>query len=353
MTLTPVGPVTLRDIARVTGVSVNTVSRALTGKSDVNAETKVRVQAAAERLGYQPNMAARSLVLGRTRSLGLVVSDCTNPFYATLIRAVEDVAYRSGYSLLLATSNETGKREAAALQMLGERRIDGLLLSPVAVEAPHLGPILGGTLPCVLLTRRPTGYKGLFVGTDNGHAAELATRHLLELGHQRIAHVTLSDGGISAQMRLQGYRRELARASIPPDRRLELAAPQTIEGGRAVACLLLAQERRPTAVFTYNDLQAVGLLLGLRDAGIKVPEEMSVLGFDGIDIGEVVYPPLTTMSQPIDKIGRLGAQLLVDALASRSQRRQHVLPATLVVRGSTGPLRRQGRSADRRIARTP
>jgi DNA-binding LacI/PurR family transcriptional regulator len=349
----PTGPVTLRHIAQATGVSVNTVSRALTGKSDVNAATKARVQAAAERLGYQPNLPARSLVLGRTRSLGLVVSDCTNPFYAMLIRAVENVAYSNGYSLLLATSNETVEREAAALQMLRERRIDGLLLSPVAVEAPHLRPLLAGRLPCVLLTRRPTGYKGPFVGTDNTRAAELATRYLLDLGHRRIAHVTLSDGGISARARMEGYRRQLARAGLSPAERIELAAAQTIEGGRAAARRLLAHENRPSAVFTFNDLQAVGVLLGLRDAGIKVPAEMSVVGFDGIDIGEVVSPPLTTMSQPIDEIGRVGAQILIDALAGRPQRRQHVLPATLVVRGSTGPLRDQPRSADRRMARTP
>lgn len=353
MAATAAGPVTLRDIARATGVSVNTVSRALTGKSDVNAGTKARVQAAAERLGYQPNLPARSLVLGRTRSLGLVVSDCTNPFYAMLIRAVEDVALGHGYSLLLATSNETAKREAAALQMLRERRIDGLLLSPVAVEAPHLEPLLGGSSPCVLLTRRPAGYKGLFVGTDNARAAEQATHYLLELGHRRIAHVTLSDGGISARTRMQGYRRELARAGLPQDQRLELAAPQTIEGGRGVARQLLAQKPRPTAVFAFNDLQAVGVLLGLRDAGIEVPREMSVLGFDGIDIGEVVYPPLTTMAQPIDEIGRLGATMLIDALAAGPQQRRHLLPAALVVRGSTGPLRAQLRAAGRRIARTP
>jgi LacI family transcriptional regulator len=345
--------VTLRDIARATGVSVNTVSRALTGKSDINAATKLRVMAAAERLGYQPNLPARSLVLGRTHSIGLVVTDCTNPFYATLIRAVEDVAYNNGYSLLLATSNEVAEREAAALQMLRERRIDGLLLSPVAVNAPHLEQVRKGNLPCVLLTRRPADHDGMFVGTDNACAAALAVRHLLELGHRRIAHVTLTNGSISAQTRLQAYRRELKRAGVPADHRVEVAAPQTIVGGRAAARSLLAQRSRPTAVFAYNDQQAVGIMLGLRDAGIEVPAEMSVVGFDGIDLGEVVSPPLTTMAQEIDQIGRLGAQMLVEALAGRTGVRQHVLPAALVERGSTAPLRRQAVRADRRIASTP
>jgi DNA-binding LacI/PurR family transcriptional regulator len=353
MSLTRAGTVTLRDIARATGVSVNTVSRALTGKSDINAATKLRVLAAAVRLGYQPNLPARSLVLGRTHSIGLVVTDCTNAFYAMLIRAVEDVAYSNGYSLLLATSNEAAEREAAALQMLRERRIDGLLLSPVAVDAPHLELVRKGNLPCVLLTRRPADHDGMFVGTDNARAAAVAVRHLLELGHRRIAHVTLANGSISAQTRIQAYRRELKRAGIPADHRVEVPAPQTIAGGRAAARLLLEETPRPTAVFAYNDQQAVGIMLGLRDAGIEVPAEMSVLGFDGIDLGEVVDPPLTTMAQQIDQIGRLGAQMLIEALAGQNDVRQLVLPATLIERGSTGPLGRQVLSAERRIASTP
>jgi DNA-binding LacI/PurR family transcriptional regulator len=345
--------VTLRDIAHATGVSVNTVSRALTGKSDINSATKARVQAAAERLGYRPNLPARSLVLGRTRSLGLVVTDCTNPFYAMLIRAVEDVAYRNNYALLLATSNESVEREAAALQMLGERRIDGLLLSPVEVKAAHLSALIERNLPCVLLTRHPSSYKGPFVGTNNAEAAELAMRHLLALGHRHIAHVTLSGGGISARTRLLAYRRELARARVPPKHRLELTAPQTIAGGREAVRALLNHCWRPTAIFTYNDMQAVGVILGLRDAGIVVPMEMSVVGFDGIDLGEVVDPPLTTVSQQIEQIGRLGAQILLDLLASRHDRQQHVLPGTLVVRGSTAPLRSTGQAFEGRMANTP
>lgn len=363
MTLMRDGTVTLRDIARATGVSVNTVSRALTGKSDISAKTKARIQAAAQRLDYRPNLPARSLVLGRTRSFGLVVSDCTNPFYAMLIRAVEELASHNNYALLLATSNENVEREVAALQMLGERRVDGMLLSPVSVEAPHLRSLVEGSLPCVLLTRRPAGYRGPFVGTDNVTGAELAMHHLLELGHRCIAHLTLSGGGISARTRLVGYRRALTRAGVPSSFRFELAAPQTMAGGREAVRALLAQERRPTAVFTYNDLQAVGVILGLRDAGIEVPREMSVVGFDGIDVGEIVEPPLTTVSQQIHQIGWLGAQMLLDVLASRPDRRQHVLPApdhsqhllpaTLVARGSTAPPPRPRHTAKRSIASTP
>ena len=159
--------ITLRDVAAKAGVSLNTASRALTGKPDVNAETKARVLAIAKRLGYSPNHLARSLLKGRTHTIGLVVTDCTDPFYASLIRAVEGVLSRVGYSLLLATSNEDTRKENGALSMLRERRVDGLLLTPVDVEADHLSSFLDGALPIVLVGRRPNGYKGPFVGTDN------------------------------------------------------------------------------------------------------------------------------------------------------------------------------------------
>jgi LacI family transcriptional regulator len=330
------GAVTLRDIAQATGVSVNTVSRALTGKHDIHAKTKARVVAMAERLGYTPNLMARSLVQGRTRTLGLLVTDCTHPFYATLIREVEKVAADNSYGLLLATSNEDARKEAEALHLLTERRVDGLLLSPVAVDAAHIRPLLKGPLPSVLLARRPPAYAGAFIGTDNVQAARLAVRHLVECGHRRIAHVTRADAVTSASERLDGYRKELRRARLAFDASMVLPAPQTVEGGRAVVPSLLALRPRPTAVFAYSDLQAVGLLLGLREAGISVPQDMSVVGFDDIDLARYVTPPLTSIAQDIRQIGRLGAQVLIDILAGRRPRRTHLLPGTLVVRGSTG-----------------
>jgi LacI family transcriptional regulator len=326
--------VTLHDLARAAGVSVNTVSRALTGKSDISAATKARVLSLADRLGYRPNLMARSLVQGRTRSIGLVVTDCTHPFYATLIRAVEETAFSTGYSLLLSTSSDSADREASALHLLTERRVDGLLVSPVQVATAQMRDLLNSPTPKVLLTRRPTGYKGPFVGTDNILGARLAMRHLKELGHHRIAHVTTTHAGGSDTARLRGYRNELAGAD------LVVSAPQTIEGGRMIVADLLRGKTPPTAVFTYNDLQAIGVMLGLRAAGVRVPEDLSVIGFDGIDIGEITSPPLTTVAQQIDQIGRLGAQLLIDSLEGRTVGKQvNVLAPKLIVRGSTGPAR--------------
>jgi LacI family transcriptional regulator len=335
----PRGRVTLKDVAEEVGVSVNTVSRALTGKPDVGPETRARVRQAAERLDYTPNLLARSLVQGRTRTVGLVVTDCTNAFYATLIRAVEETVSRYGYGLLLATANEDPTKEAAGLRLLQERRIDGLLLSPVRVEAPHVAALAAEQIPHVLLSRRPAGYRGYFVGTDNLRGARLAVAHLVELGHRRIAHLSRADTVSSAVERIQGYRSELQGHGIAFDTDLVLTAPATVTGGAEAVPHLLGLNPRPSAIFAYSDLQAIGLQLALRDAGLRVPEDVSIIGFDGIELASYVSPPLTTIAQDIPRIGALGAEILVTQLTGTApQRRSRLLRPKLVVRGSTAPV---------------
>jgi LacI family transcriptional regulator len=342
--------VRLRDIAEQAGVSVNTVSRALTGKPDINNDTRERVQALAERLGYMPNLLARSLLRGSTRTVGLVVTDCTDPFYAGLIRAVENTLSREGFGLLLATSNEHVDKERQALAMLRERRVDGLLFTPVDVAAGHVGDLLKAELPIVLLGRRPAGYEGPFVGTDNVAGARLLVRHLLKLGHTRIAHFSRSDKASSAHERLTGYRRALAEAEITTPGALVRRLAPTVEGGKIGAAWFQQLRPRPTALFTYNDSQAVGAMLGLSQAGILVPDDCSIGGFDNIELSELVRPTLTTVAQPIHEIGRLGAQMLIDRLQHDTAGSTMLLPPRLMVRESTVPpsLAQRARSLGRK-----
>jgi LacI family transcriptional regulator len=325
----------LRDIAEQAGVSVNTVSRALTDKPDVNPETRNRVRALADRLGYTPNMLARSLLRGSTRTIGLVVTDCTDPFYAGLIRAVENTLSRESFGLLLATSNENVGKERQALAMLRERRVDGLLFTPVDVDAEHVRHLLAADLPIVLLGRRPIGYGGPFVGTDNVAGAQLLVRHLLKLGHRRIAHFSRSDQASSAHERLTGYRMALADAGLAAPRNLVHRLAPTVEGGKKGAAWLAALRPLPTALFTYNDSQAVGAMLGLNDAELAVPDDCSVAGFDNIELSELVRPALTTVAQPIHDIGRLGAQMLIDRLQHDAVGATMLLPPRLILRDST------------------
>ena len=343
----PSAAITLREVAAKAGVSLNTASRALTGKPDVNRQTKARVLALAQKLGYSPNHLARSLVRGRTQTVGLVVTDCTDPFYASLIRAVEGVLSRNGFSLLLATSNEDTQKENGALSMLRERRVDGLLLTPVDVEAGHLDGFLGGALPIVLVGRRPAGYKGPFVGVDNVTGGALMTRHLIGLGHRDIAHFTRRDKASSARERLLGYRTALKEAGIPFRPNLVHSLPPSTAGGRTGASAIFDSVPRPSAVFTYNDSQAVGLLLQLLEAGIRVPDDLSIGGFDDIELGTLVRPLLTTIAQPIREIGEQSAQILIDMVQEKSEGASILLPPILVARDSAA-LRSQADALSRR-----
>jgi LacI family transcriptional regulator len=346
------GAIRLRDIAERAGVSINTVSRALNAKPDVNAETRAAVVAIARALGYTPNLLARSLLRGRSHSVGLVVTDCTDPFYAALIHAAEAVLSSSGFGLLLATSNESTDKERRALSMLRERRTDGLLLTPVDVDAAHVRQLLRGDLPVVLLGRRPAGYGGAFVGTDNVAGVRALVRHLVQLGHRGIAHVTREDRASSAAERLEGYRHGLAEAGLAFDaRRLVVRAPPTVAGGGFAAASVLAMEPRPTAVIAYNDAQAVGLMLALADADIDVPGAMSVAGFDGIELGALVRPRLTTIAQPIDEIGTRGAGMLIDLIHARDGARSVLLPPALIAGQSTA--RAPATGAVRGLSRRP
>lgn len=321
------------------GVSINTASRALTGKPDVSAATRARVRAIAQRLGYSPNMQARSLVSGLTYTIGLVVTDCTDPYYATLIRAAAEVVSSEGFGLLLATSNEDPEKERRGLTLLTGRRVDGLLLTAVDVDAPHLRRHLAaGNGPVVLLSRRPQTYRGPFVGVDNVRSARMAVRHLWRLGHRRFALVGRSGPASSGRERLTGLHEELAARGIASGSAPVRLAEPSVEGGRAAVRWLLGLQPRPTAVVTYNDSQAIGAIKGLQAAGLSVPDDVSVIGFDDIALASLIQPALTTIAQPIAQIGRRGAEMLIRSVRGEvGELGPVVLPCRLVARASTAP----------------
>jgi LacI family transcriptional regulator len=330
--------VTIRDIAESAGVSINTVSRALNDRPDVSATTRARVRAVAEGLDYQPNAMARSLVGRRSRTIGLVVTDCTDPYYAGLIRAIEEVASAHNYALLPVSSNETVAKEAQAIRILRERRVDGILLTAVDVEAPHVRRLLQLGLPSVLVSRRPRQAAGPFVGNDNVAGEILAVRHLLDLGHRRIAAITRPGSASSARERLQGWRWALREAGLDHGADLVYGAAPSVEGGEDAARWLAALERRPTAAVTYNDLQAIGLIRAARTLGIAVPDRLSVVGHDDVMLARLVEPPLTTVAQPISEIGRLAGEMIVDIVQGKTPKWTHrLLSPSLVIRASTAP----------------
>ncbi|MEA2536833.1 MAG: LacI family transcriptional regulator [Chloroflexota bacterium] len=336
----PHGGTRLRDIAQEIGCSVNTVSRALSNKPDVSPETRARVHEVAARLHYTPNLLARALVSRQTHTLGLVVADCTNPYYGQMIRGVEAAATRAGYALLLATSDENPDKERRVLTTLRERRVDGLLIAPIDGKADYLAGLASDGPPQIYLSRPPEGFAADFVANDNRAGATMAVGHLVELGHRTIVHVAREGAVFSALEREAGYLDALQAAGI--EERPRVRVTPDIEGGRQAARSLLEGDQLPEAVFAYNDLVAIGLMSELAAAGRRVPQDVSVVGYDDIEPAGYVQPRLTTIAQGTTEIGRRAAELLVRRIERGpvQSARAIVLPPSLVVRDSTAAPRR-------------
>jgi len=333
--------VTIKDIARELGLSVNTVSRALNGKPDVNPQTKKRIEEAARRLGYIPNSVARSLVAGRSLTIGLIVADVVNPFSGKIIRGVEETARLNGYSTILANANEQDEDEQKAVQVMRSKRVDGMLIHPVQASHQHIAQLRRDHIPFVLLNRYFDEIDAYCVLVNNQRGAYLAVRHLIELGHARIVHITGPMSISSVRERIAGYHQALGEASIPSDKHLIVHTRLDMQGGYQVTRDLLQSDLKFTAIFTYSDLLAVGALKAMRERGVQVPRDMSLVGYDDIDFADFLEAPLTTVRQPTYEIGKCGVQILLGILRDPSQERapfKQVLEPELVVRRSSAAL---------------
>ncbi|WP_167758850.1 LacI family DNA-binding transcriptional regulator [Thermaerobacter sp. FW80] len=337
---------TIRDVAQRAGVSQSTVSRVINERGYVSDQTRRRVLEAARALNFRPNFLARSLVQKSTRTLGLVIPDITNPFFPAIVRGVEDAAARAGYTVLLTHTDDDPHREAEAVVQLRERWVDGMIIAPQAYQTSHLHDLVHSGVPTVFIDRVPPRLNVDAVSSDNEHGAWLAVRHLVELGHRCIAHVAGPKTSPTAQARLRGYQRALAEAGISFKRDLVFEGGFRFEGGVYAAKQLLNRRPRPTAVFAANDLMALGVLHATTEAGVEVPHELAVVGFDDILPAVLVSPPLTTVAQNSYDLGARAVELLLDRISGRWQGpgRHVIVSPRLVVRGSCGG--RQGGTAD-------
>ncbi len=330
-------PVTIRDVAREAGVSTTVVSRTLNGKGEISAGTRERVLAVAARLGYVPHAAAQALARGRTGTLGVLVTDNAGPVYADILRGIESVANAEGFGLLFANSADSQDQALRRLALLRAKGVDGVLLTPVQSDTRDVEYLRAERRPFVLLLRHFPQLDCDYVVTDNPAAGELMTAHLIGLGHRRIAHITGPAGVSSAEGRLAGYRRALARAGIPFDPAQVARGPFTLEGGHAAARRLLDRSDRPTAVFAATDLQAVGVMKAARELGLRIPGDLALVGGDDIELAAYLEAPLTTFHQPARAIGVEAARLLLRRLAEPAAEPVHsVHPPRLVVRASCG-----------------
>lgn len=328
--------VTIREVAQHAGVSVATVSRVLNGSGPVGTATRARIEQVARAMRYVPNGAARSLTTSRTHTVGVLLPDLHGEFFSEVIRGIDQAARQNGYHLLVSGfHDDVGEVEAALRAMSG--RVDGLL-----VMAPDLGPEqldanLPAGLPVVLLNAPPSGGYDAFA-VDNVGGATAMTRHLIGLGHTRIATIRGADGNRDAAERLAGYRAALEEAGLTPESALEPLGHFTEEGGYRAARRLLALDRRPTAVFAANDAMALGALAAFREAGLGVPRDVALAGFDDVPAARHVSPALSSVHVSISEMGGQALQALLAALANGDGHRPAAvtLPTRLVLRASCG-----------------
>ena len=308
---------TIRDVAERAGVSVATVSHVINGTRKVAPETAERVRRAMEELDYHPNAVARSLRTRKTQVIGVVVSDITNPFFATLVRGAEDAALEAGYSIVVCNSDETIEKENRYVQVLRRRRVDGMLLAPVGGgENPAIWKLARQGVPFVFVDRRAPGVEADAVLSDNVGGAYLATKHLIERGHERIGIVLGIRGATTSEERLAGYRRALEEAGIPLAEELVVWGGYRVEGGRRATAELLSLTPPPTAIFSTNNLMTIGVLQELFRHGVRIPGEMGVVGFDDLEWAEMANPPLTAVAQRPHEIGHRAVRLLLERLST-------------------------------------
>ncbi len=327
----------MKDVAERASVSVTTVSHVLNKTRFVNRNLVRRVENAFRSLGYQPNALARGLRRRETRMLGMVVPDNSNLYFAELARSIEDACFECGYSVILCNSDEDAAKESAYLSLLAEKRVDGIVFVASGSDRSGVQAFLQHKIPMVVLDRELKGTKCDSIVVDNRHGGRQATLHLISGNHRRIGCICGPKNLTSANERLQGYKDAISEARLPVDPALIQIGNFHIQGGYAAVQALLNLPNRITAVFASNDLMAVGALRGIAARGLRVPEDVAVVGFDDIALAKYTEPPLTTVMQPIREIGKLATELVMARVnGERREPQRHRLKTSLVIRESCG-----------------
>ena len=336
--------VRLKDIARDLGVSVVTVSKVLRGNKDIGDETRRRVLKRMKELNYQPNMMARGLATGRTYTFGLVVPDLVHPFFAEFAKSLSGVLRPTNRALILASSEEDPQIEQQEIKTLLRRGVDVLLIASCQPSLRNFYDLGDQRTPYLLFDRNFPHLAAHFIGTDDLRVGELATRHLVEIGRRRIAHIGGQHTSPSFE-RLRGYRNVMAEERLPVPEDYVVIRERVEESGdvvgfQAMQDLLRAKER-PDAVFCYNDLTAVGAIEAVIQSGLRVPEDVAIIGCGNFRYARYLHVPLTSVDQGTAELGRLAGEFALDLSAHPEQApRSIVVPPSLVVRQSTVPSRR-------------
>ncbi|MNJ51426.1 HTH-type transcriptional repressor PurR [compost metagenome] len=314
------------------------MSHVLNKTRPVSEQVRLKVEAAIAELDYVPSAVARSLKARSTATIGLLVPNSVNPYFAELARGIEDGCERKGYCVILCNSDDNPQKQRSYLRVLLEKRIDGLIVASVGEDSDLLDSLAAVRTPMVIVDRALEGVEADIVRIDHEQGAYLATRHLLDLGHRDIACIGGPDNTSVAQLRLAGFERALAEAGVAVAPERILSSDFTSLGGYAAAARLLEGER-PTAIFAGNDMIGIGVLRAAAERNICVPSELSVIGFDDIQLSRYVFPALTTVGQSIRELGESAAALLLSRIAQplRGAPEQRIVAPKIVLRESTAP----------------
>jgi LacI family transcriptional regulator len=335
---------TLEDVGRLAGVSRSTVSRVINGHAGVREQVRARVWQVIDDTGYHPHAAARSLVTHRTRIIGAIIPQAVmtlfvDPFFALLLCGITETCNDHGYSLMLSLFNGPATEEELYRRHVRSGHLDGVIVASTRMDDPLIATLLDDGVPLILVGRHPDSRAG-YVDVDNVSASRMAVEHLIRLGHRRIATITGPLSMASGEDRLTGYCQALAAHRIPVEEALIVEGDFTEGGGMMGMHRLLSAS--PTAVFAASDTMAVGALKALREANLRVPEDLALVGFDDIPVAAALEPALTTVRQPITRLGAMAADLLLHLLenspVTQAPAHRIILPARLIVRDSCGAL---------------
>ncbi len=336
-------PATIQDVARAAGVSAATVSRVLTNPSLVSEATRETVLQAIKSTEYRVNQAARNLRLQRANAVLVLVPNLGKPFYSGILAGISEEFSGTDYAVLIADTDSDPIVDSALAGYFLDGRVDGVISLDGGVRASALRECvdLGVEDRIVFLCEWVEGQKFPVISSDNAEGARLAIRHLHDLGHRKIAHITGPDGNVLTTARREGMVSERARLGLPAQPEWIIRGDFSLESGHDAATRILAMDDRPTAVFCSADMVAFGLMAGLKSGGLRVPEDISVVGFDDIEMSEYYIPALTTIRQDRHGLGRRAARVLLDRLKNKSLERtpEVPIPVELIVRESTAPLR--------------
>jgi len=330
--------VTVKDVAEKSGVSVSTVSHVINGTRFVSEELKVKVRDAMVALEYKPNLIARSLRTKRSNVLGLILADITNPYYSEIARNIEYLGHLQDYTVMLCNSEGDPIKEEFYIRRLSEARADGIIIISSKILPELLKEMIGENLPVIFIDKHGSGIQGDLIAIDEFEGGRLATEHLITLGHHRIACVN----GVSVNYlnleRVNGYRSAMVAAGLPIDEQLIISSGFDVVDGYRNGTMLLEMKNKPTAIFATGDLIAYGVIQAAYKTGIRIPEELSVVGFDDIYLSKFIVPPLTTIKQPLYEISEAAINCFFERMENNQKTGRTIhYNVHLEVRESTGP----------------